>query len=279
MERLLPPPADHNYSPSSDNPPSRWAQWREHLQHPDQRWKWYIFLGVLIYLILISQLIRVRPDHLFFALVVFAFVLGKERAKRFLIDWLPFILFWVAYDMMRGIADTVRGTIHVVEPYRLEHWFFGWLPALIWIILGSIFVGGVHDFGSLVASVRHKAKSIAELARQYMSPLSYKLFLAFIWLTLVYVIVVFLDLTAVSFIDTPGSTGAAEVQGTGVAVASGIFMVLAIGLGVTLHQTKVPLWMATTGFVGVLLAAAVWSSGITSDGAYLPKFLGDARET
>lgn len=130
MERLLPPPADHNYSPSSDKPPSRWAQWREHLQHPDQRWKWYIFLGVLIYLILISQLIRVRPDHLFFALVVFAFVLGKERAKRFLIDWLPFILFWVAYDMMRGIADTVRGTIHVVEPYRLEHWFFGWLPGV-----------------------------------------------------------------------------------------------------------------------------------------------------
>ena len=174
--------------------------------------------------------------------------------------------------------SSIAGAGPIVGPI-LAAMFFGWLPALIWIVLGSIFVGGVHDFGSLVASVRHKAKSIAELARQYMSPLSYKLFLAFIWLTLVYVIVVFLDLTAVSFIDTPGSTGAAEVQGTGVAVASGIFMVLAIGLGVVLHQTKVRLWVATTGFVGVLLAAAVWSSGITSDGAYLPKFLGDARET
>jgi carbon starvation protein len=174
--------------------------------------------------------------------------------------------------------SSIAGAGPIVGPI-LAAMFFGWLPALIWIVLGSIFVGGVHDFGSLVASVRHRAKSIAELARQYMSPLSYKLFLAFIWLTLVYVIVVFLDLTAVSFIDTPGSTGAAEVQGTGVAVASGIFMVLAIGLGLTLHQTKAPLWMATTGFVGVLLTAAVWSSGITSDGAYLPKFLGDARET
>lgn len=174
--------------------------------------------------------------------------------------------------------SSIAGAGPIVGPI-LAAMFFGWVPALIWILLGSIFVGGVHDFGSLVASVRHKAKSIAELARQYMSPLSYKLFLAFIWLTLVYVIVVFLDLTAVSFIDTPGSTGAAEVQGTGVAVASGIFMVLAIGLGVVLHQTKVPLWMATTGFVGVLLTAAVWASGITSDGAYLPTFLGDARET
>ena len=42
---------------------------------------------------------------------------------------------------------------------------FGWLPALIWILVGSIFIGGVHDFTSLVASVRHKARSIAEVVR------------------------------------------------------------------------------------------------------------------
>ncbi len=174
--------------------------------------------------------------------------------------------------------SSIAGAGPIVGPI-LAAMFFGWAPALVWIILGSIFVGGVHDFGSLVASIRHKARSIAELARQYMSPLAYKLFLAFIWLTLVYVIVVFLDLTAVSFIDTPGSTGAAEVQGTGVAVASGIFMLLAIGLGLVLRRTQIKLWIATTGFVAVLLAAAVWSSGITSDGSYLPTLLGGPRET
>lgn len=174
--------------------------------------------------------------------------------------------------------SSIAGAGPIVGPI-LAAMFFGWAPALAWIVLGSIFVGGVHDFGSLVASMRHQAKSIAELARQYMSPLAYRLFLAFIWLTLVYVIVVFLDLTAVSFIDTPGGTGAAEVQGTGVAVASGIFMLLAIGLGIVNHRARVPLWLSTTGFVAALVAAAVWASGITSDGSYLPKLLGDARET
>jgi len=173
--------------------------------------------------------------------------------------------------------SSIAGAGPIVGPI-LAAMFFGWAPAIAWIILGSIFVGGVHDFGSLVASMRHKAKSIAELARQYMSPLAYKLFLAFIWLTLVYVIVVFLDLTAVSFIDTPGATGAAEVQGTGVAVASGIFMLLAVGLGIVNHRTQIPLWLSTTVFVGLLLAAAIWSSSITSDGEYVPKFLGEARQ-
>ncbi len=175
--------------------------------------------------------------------------------------------------------SSIAGAGPVIGPI-LAGLFFGWAPALLWIVAGSIFVGGVHDFGSMVASVRHKAKSIAELARQYMSPLSYKLFLAFIWLTLVYVIVVFLDLTAVSFIDLPAAPGSTEeVQGTGVAIASGIFMMLAVALGVVNQKTRTPLWVSTLVLVPILVAAAVWSSGITSDGSYLPKIFGDARET
>lgn len=175
--------------------------------------------------------------------------------------------------------SSIAGAGPVIGPI-LAGLFFGWVPALLWIVVGSIFVGGVHDFGSMVASVRHKARSIAELARQYMSPLSYKLFLAFIWLTLVYVIVVFLDLTAVSFIDIPDTPGVASaVQGTGVAVASGIFLVLALALGFVNQRTQWPLWLSTLVFVPVLFVAAVWASGISSDGGYLPRVLGDARET
>src|SRR5215208_6356279 len=77
---------------------------------------------------------------------------------------------------------------------------FGWLPALIWILVGSIFIGGVHDFSSLVASIRHKARSIAEVVRDHMSHRSYVLFLTFIWIALVYIIVAFTDVTATSFI-------------------------------------------------------------------------------
>ena len=46
---------------------------------------------------------------------------------------------------------------------------FGWLPALIWILVGSIFIGGVHDMTALTASIRHKARSIAEVVRDHMS--------------------------------------------------------------------------------------------------------------
>ncbi len=77
---------------------------------------------------------------------------------------------------------------------------FGWLPALIWILVGSIFIGGVHDMTALVASIRHKARSIAEVVREHMSDRSYLLFLAFVWIALVYIIVAFTDVTASSFV-------------------------------------------------------------------------------
>ncbi|TFH57870.1 MAG: carbon starvation protein A, partial [Gemmatimonadales bacterium] len=114
--------------------------------------------------------------------------------------------------------SSIAGAGPIVGPI-LAGLFFGWLPAVIWIVLGSIFVGGVHDFGSMVASIRHKARSVAELAKDYMTPLSFRLFLAFIWLTMTYVIVVFMDLTAVSFIDARNASGVETAQGTGVAVA------------------------------------------------------------
>jgi hypothetical protein len=75
---------------------------------------------------------------------------------------------------------------------------FGWVPALLWIVLGSVFIGGVHDMTALVASVRHKARSIAEVVRDHMSQRSYVLFLTFIWIALIYIIVAFTDITAAS---------------------------------------------------------------------------------
>ncbi len=73
---------------------------------------------------------------------------------------------------------------------------FGWLPALLWILVGAIFIGGVHDMAALMASIRHKARSIADVVREHMSQQSYVLFLVFIWIALVYIIVAFTDITA-----------------------------------------------------------------------------------
>ncbi len=94
------------------------------LRKDEHRWKIYVLLGVLTYFVAINQIIHVRPDHIFLALVILSFLLGKERARRFLIDWSPFVFFWIAYDMMRGVADSVRGVIHIAEPYRWEQWLF-----------------------------------------------------------------------------------------------------------------------------------------------------------
>ncbi|RMH57415.1 MAG: carbon starvation protein A [Candidatus Hydrogenedentota bacterium] len=139
---------------------------------------------------------------------------------------------------------------------------FGWAPALLWILLGAVFVGGVHDFGSLIASVRYRARSIPELCRTYISERSFRMFLVFIWLALVYVIVVFLDLTAKTF-----------TKDAGVALSSFLILALAVLFGIGLMRAKVPFGLAT-GLALVGLAAAVGlgnsSSVVASVAGVLP---------
>ena len=85
-------------------------------------------LAVLLYLFTISRTIGIRPDHAFLSLLIFVFLIyGRSWGRLFLIDWSPFILFWVAYDMMRGVADSIRGQINIEGPFRLEQLLFGWL--------------------------------------------------------------------------------------------------------------------------------------------------------
>jgi len=110
---------------------------RNNLKHPDNSWRIYVLIGIVVYFVLINQIIHVRPDHAFLALIVFSLALGKGNSKQFLIDWSPFIFFWVAYDMMRGIADSVRSVINVIPPVYVEFKIFGsWLghqiPCFFW---------------------------------------------------------------------------------------------------------------------------------------------------
>ncbi len=141
---------------------------------------------------------------------------------------------------------------------------FGWLPAVIWVVVGSIFIGGVHDYGALAVSIKHRAHSIAQVSREHMSVMANKLFLVFIWLTLVYVLVVFLDLTAATFAPRlpagldPAQAEAMLRRGGGVASSSLMFIVLALLLGAALHRFKVPLLRASLVFVP-LLFVAIWA--------------------
>src|SRR4030042_3868116 len=119
-----------NHNPLSDQGSrmelkSRWQTVLGPLRSPARRWRIYTLIGIVVYFVLINQVIHIRPDHAFLALVVFSLALGKGKSKQFLIDWAPFVFFWVAYDMMRGVADSVRGVIHVVPPFVLELKIFG----------------------------------------------------------------------------------------------------------------------------------------------------------
>ncbi|MEA2625538.1 MAG: carbon starvation protein [Candidatus Binatota bacterium] len=136
----------------------------------------------------------------------------------------------------------------IVGPIAAGIWF-GWLPALLWIVVGAIFIGAAHDFSALIASMRHGARSVTELMREHVSQRAYLLFLSFIWLSLVYVIVAFTDLTARQFV--------VEGVGPGVASSSLMYLFLAIALGVCLYRFEMPLGVATAIFVPALFAI-IW---------------------
>ena len=141
--------------------------------------------------------------------------------------------------------SSIAGAGPVVGPI-IASIVFGWFPVLLWVIIGAIFIGGVHDFSALIVSIRHKARSIAEIAREHMSPLAYKLFLAFIWLSLVYVLTVFTDLTAATFVENGG-----------VATSSIMFVALAIGFGFLVYRLKLPILWSSLIFVP-LVFICIW---------------------
>lgn len=117
---------------------------------------------------------------------------------------------------------------------------FGWIPVYVWILFGAIFIGGVHDYTSIVASIRHRGKSIGQIIDQYIGHNGKKLFLLFAWATLILVIAVFMLIVASTFESIPSS-------GT----SSLLFILLAVAFGLTVYRLKAPLWLSSV--IGVAL--------------------------
>lgn len=97
---------------------------------------------------------------------------------------------------------------------------FGWIPAVIWILVGGIFFGAVHDLGSMAASLKSDGKSIGVIIRNQIGPKGKQLFVLFSFSTLILVIGVFADIIAKTFIANPG-----------VGSASTLFILLAVAFG------------------------------------------------
>jgi carbon starvation protein len=175
----------------------------------------------------------------------------------------PFYLFAQHFSAIAA-AGPIAGPILACQA-------FGWLPCLLWISLGVVLIGAVHDFSTLTASVRHGARSIAEIAREHLGTRAGRALMAFIWIALIYVIVAFADITAASFVVGTDELRQGSVSfnpGGAVAIASVMYLGLAVILGLVQRYLKPPLWLATVIFVPATFAVA-WLGTLYSDALVL----------
>ena len=139
---------------------------------------------------------------------------------------------------------------------------FGWVPVMLWVIIGGIFFGGLHDFGALFASIRNKGQSIGVVISETMGQKAKRLFLVFAWLTLLLVVAAFASIVASTF----GSTNAAgaALEGANLeahlstAMISVLFIVLAIVFGILVYRKNVPVGIASVaGCIGIVLIVLI----------------------
>jgi carbon starvation protein len=191
----------------------------------------FLVLGYVLYGKLLERRLEVDP--------------GRETPAYTLRDDLdyvparPAVLFGHHFSSIAGAGPIVGPVIAATA--------FGWLPAVLWVALGAVLIGGVQDLSSLMASIRHRARSVADIARQEISPLAHTLFLLFVWFTLVYVIVAFVDLTTATF-----------VSDAGVASSSVMYIALAAAFGVIAYRRGAAIGKASAVFVP-LVFVGIWA--------------------
>lgn len=148
---------------------------------------------------------------------------------------------------------------------------FGWVPVVLWILIGGIFFGATHDFGALFASIRHKGQSIGEVIGQNIGSRAKKLFLIFSYLTLLLVVAAFASIVADTFKATFTESGAidyaASAANASTAMISLLFILIAIAFGVLVYRRNASL--TTSTIVGVIAIVICIAIGINFHPIYL----------
>ena len=162
-------------------------------------------------------------------------------------------------------AGPVTGTIAAM--------MFGWLPVLLWVLVGGIFFGAVHDFGALYASVKNNGKSLAQLIEKYIGRTGRKLFLLFSWLFTIIVIAAFVDMVAGTFQATFDAAGAVDATTSYAGGAAGtisiLFTFVAIAFGWASRRFQLTGWRELA--VAVVLFVLMFAVGMQFP-VYLNKF-------
>ena len=135
---------------------------------------------------------------------------------------------------------------------------FGWLPVLLWILIGGVFFGAVQDFAAMYASVKNKGRTIGYIIEEYIGKLGKKLFLLFCWLFCILVVAAFADVVAGTFngftADEAGVVSKVAANGA-VATTSMLFILEAVVLGMIIKYAKLNKWVNTAIAILMLVAA------------------------
>ncbi len=139
---------------------------------------------------------------------------------------------------------------------------FGWVPVMLWVLIGGIFFGAVHDFGALFASVRNKGQSIGEVIATSIGTRAKKLFIIFSYLTLILVVAAFASIVANTFKATYDEAGvldkAASAANASTAMISILFIVIAIIFGMMVYRKNASLAVSTiVGVIAIIVCMAI----------------------
>ena len=168
------------------------------------------------------------------------------------IDYVPArrsVLFGHHFASIAGLGPILGPAIAVI---------WGWVPAVLWIVVGTIFIGGVHDFSTLVLSLRNRGRSIGDIARDVVSPRARLLFLFVIYFLMSLAMGVFVLVIATMFTAAPADGSFhPESHPEAVLPVLGI-LVIAVLMGLAMYRTKLPFAAITLAGVALSLGALVW---------------------
>lgn len=145
----------------------------------------------------------------------------------------PYVLLGHHFSSIAG-AGPINGPIQAAV--------FGWVPVLLWVLIGGIFFGAVHDFGALFASLRHKGETIARVIAENIDDTAKKLFCVFAYLTLVLVVAAFASIVANTFATgLANATPESNLANQRTAMISMLFILVAIIYGFVTRGREIPL--------------------------------------
>ena len=167
--------------------------------------------------------------------------------------------------------SSIAGAGPITGPINAAALGFGWGAIALWILVGGIFFGGVHDFGALFASLRHDGKSIGEIISANMSKRAKRLFIIFAYLTLILVVAAFASIVAGTFAASYDASGAvdlvASTANARVAMVSLLFIVIAILFGYAVCRKNMPVGISSV--IGCVAIVAIIAIGMVWHPIYL----------